>query len=70
MRIVNGIKMFNSKEVAELLGVTERTLSKLRKERLLRSVTLGRKSYTSEQSLTDYLNGMTKPLPKTEIIDE
>ena len=66
MRVVNGIKMFSSKEVAELLDITDRTLSKLRKEGLIRSVTLGRGSYTSEQSLTDYLNGMTLPKPKTE----
>lgn len=68
MRVVNGIKMFSSKEVAELLDITERTLSKLRKEGLIRSVTLGKGAYTSEQSLTDYLNGLTLPKHKTEKI--
>ena len=58
--------MFSSKEVAELLDVSERTLSKLRKDGRLRSVTLGRGAYTSEQSLNDYLNGLTLPKPKKE----
>lgn len=70
MRIVNGIKMFNSKELQELLGVSYNTLAKLRKSGQLRSARLGKSLYTSEQSLTDYLNGVTKPQPKTEAIGE
>lgn len=64
MQIVNGIKMFSSTEVAELLGVTERTIGKLRKDGLLRSVKLGKGAFTSEESLNDYLNGKTLPKPR------
>lgn len=64
MKIINGIKMFNTKEVADMLDVSEHTISKLRREGLIRSITLGKGSYTSEQSLTDYLNGLTLPKPK------
>ena len=70
MRIVNGIKMFNTKELQELLGVSYTTLAKLRRSGQLRSARLGKSLYTSEQSLTDYLNGVTKPQPKTEIVGE
>lgn len=70
MRVVNGIKMFNTKELQDLLGVSYSTLAKLRKSGQLRSVHLGKSCYTSEQSLTDYLNGITKPQPKTEVTGE
>lgn len=66
MRVINGIKMFSSKEIKEMLDISDRTLTKLRKEGLLRSVTLSGRAYTSEQSLSDYLNGLTLPKPKIE----
>lgn len=68
MRVVNGKKMFSSKELSEMLDLAERTISKLRKEGLIRSAQIGRGLYTSEESLNDYLNGKTllKPQPKGE----
>lgn len=68
MRVVNGKKMFSSKELLEMLDLAERTISKLRKEGLIRSAQIGRGLYTSEESLNDYLNGKTllKPQPKGE----
>ena len=62
MKVVNGIKMFNSKELQELLGIGYATLTSLRKKGLIRSVNLGKGLYTSEESLADYLNGKTKEI--------
>lgn len=57
MKKVNGIKMYDSKELEELLGVSRATITKLRRQGLIRSVYLGRVLYTSEESLNEYLNG-------------
>lgn len=62
MKVVNNIKMFSTDEVCELLGVSRATLGRYRKEGKIRSVSLaGNGLYTSEESLSDYLNGKTKP---------
>ena len=57
MKKVNGIKMYDTKELEILLGFSRSTISKLRRQGLLRSVYLGRTLYTSEESLNEYLNG-------------
>lgn len=62
---INGLKMYDSDELAELLGVKKSRVYQLRRRGLIRSVYLeGKKLYTSEQSVMDYLNGLT--LPKRE----
>lgn len=62
---INGLKMYDSDELAELLGVKKSRVYQLRRRGLIRSVYLeGKKLYTSEQSVMDYLNGLT--LPKLE----
>ena len=63
MRQINGIKMFSSKEIRELLGISVQALSGLRRKGLIRSVRMWGELYTSEQSLNDYLNGLTLPKP-------
>lgn len=63
MKIINGVKMYDSKEVSALLGVNGTTLISYRRKGLLRSVRMGRGYYTSEESLRDYLNGKTLPKP-------
>lgn len=60
MKTINGIKMFSSQEVMALLGISPAVLGRMRKEGLIRSVPLGKGLYTSEESLSDYLNGYTK----------
>ena len=62
MKIVNGIKMFSTSELCELLGVTGRTITLMRQKGLLPSTQMGRCIYTSEQVLSDYLNGKTTEL--------
>lgn len=59
MKVINGIKMFSTKDLQELLGVSPYVLTKYRKSGLLRSVYVGKSYYTSEQSLSDFLNGYT-----------
>ena len=66
MKVINGIKLFSSQEIAELLGTTERTLSNLRRKGLLRCVRIGRNTYLSEESLNDYLNGRTQTATKAD----
>lgn len=59
MKIINGIKMFSTAELCELLGVTSRTISLMRQRGVLPYTQLGRGLFTSEQALADYLNGKT-----------
>lgn len=59
MRVINGIKMFNTKELKELLDVTDRTLSLMRANGVLPYTRIGRGLYTSEEALAEYLNGKT-----------
>ncbi len=59
MKVINGIKMYSTKELCELLGVTSSTITAMRSKGLLPSTRIGKVKYTSEQSLADYLNGKT-----------
>lgn len=56
---IDGIKMYTSKELAELTGVSLPTITKWRRKGLITSVWIGKKKYTSEQSLRDFLTGRT-----------
>lgn len=66
MKIVNGMKLFSTPEVCELLGVTGASVSRMRKKGLLHSIRMGRAIYTSEQALSDYLNGKTTEILRKE----
>lgn len=66
MKIVNGIKMFSTTELSKLLGVTTRTISLMRLKGLLPYTQMGRAIYTSEQALSDYLNGKTTEILRKE----
>ena len=57
---INGIKMYDSEEVTALFNVTRPTLQRLRRDGLITSVNIGRKKYTSEEMIRDYLNGKTQ----------
>lgn len=60
MKIVNGIKMFTTDELAELLDVSRATIAVMRRKGILPSTRIGRSIYTSEECLSDYLNARTK----------
>ena len=66
MRVINGIKMFNTKELKELLGVTDRTISLMRTNGVLPYTRIGRGLYTSEEALAEYLNGKTTEIRRRE----
>lgn len=57
---VNGIKLYSSKELQEMLGVSSYTITKYRNLGLLPYTNVGRARYTSEEALKDYLNGKTR----------
>lgn len=59
MRTIQGVEMYSTKEVSEIIGVTCYTVSQLRKRGLIKSVRLGRVLYTSNDSIQDYLRGRT-----------
>ncbi len=56
---VNGTKLYDSNELSQMLGVSLYTITKYRREKLLAYTLVGRKKYTSEEALKDYLNGKT-----------
>ncbi len=66
MKVINGIKMFNTKELKELLGVTDRTISLMRTNGVLPYTRIGRGLYTSEEALAEYLNGKTTEIRRRE----
>lgn len=57
MKEINGIKLYDTSEVAELFNVTASTIANIRRKGLLPAVRVGKMLYTSEQSIKDYLNG-------------
>lgn len=59
MEIINGIKLYDTKDLQDLLGVVPSTISNYRKRGLLPSVRVGRRVYTSEAALMDFLKGKT-----------
>ncbi len=56
MKEINGQKMYDTDEVARMLGVRKNTIARLRQIGL-RSVRIGHSTYTSEEVLRAYLNG-------------
>lgn len=59
MLTIDGIKMYSSKELAELTGVGLPTITKWRNRGYITSIWIGHQKYTSEQSLKDFLTGRT-----------
>ncbi len=56
MKEINGQRMYDTGEVAEMLGVLKTTVARLRRIGL-RSVRIGHTTYTSEGVLRQYLDG-------------
>lgn len=55
---IKNVKLYDTEELAALLNVSKPTISKLRKNGLIKYTRIGKKLYTSEQALNDYLNGV------------
>lgn len=55
---INKIKLFDTQELSSLLNLSECSVANLRKKGLLRYTRIGRKLYSSEEALMDYLNGV------------
>lgn len=54
---INGIKLYTTKELSELFGISySSTLRYIRQGNIVK-VKIGRQSYVSEQNLIDFLNG-------------
>lgn len=59
MKTINGIKLFSTAELMELLGVSMRTIGVMRENGTLPYTRIGKGLYTSEEALASYLNGKT-----------
>lgn len=57
MKEVNGVKLYTTKEVAELLGSSLYFVQSRIKKGFLSSVRISRNIYVSEEGLTAYLRG-------------
>lgn len=54
---IKGVKLYDTQELCNLFGVTPQVIGKYRKKGLLNATRVGRKMYTSEDSIRNYLNG-------------
>lgn len=54
---IEGVKLYDTEELATLFSVNRSTISKLRVKGLIKFTRIGRKLYTSEDALRLYLNG-------------
>jgi excisionase family DNA binding protein len=70
MKVINGIKMFSTAELQELLGVSSRTISIMRTNGVLPYTRIGRGLYTSEEALAEYLNGNTTEIKRRKRKEE
>lgn len=55
---IQGIKLYDTQELAAMLNVSRTTISSLRNKGKLKFTRIGKKRYTSEESLREYLNGI------------
>lgn len=60
MKEINGTKLYDINEIAELLGISKRTVQKyLLEEKTLKGCKLANHWYISEENLQKYLQGET-----------
>ncbi len=57
MLVIDGLKLYDRKELAAMLNVGVSTIGNYHKKGDLRKVTIGKKVYSSEEALRDFLNG-------------
>ena len=55
-KVVLGVKLYSTEEVADMLGITKATLSKYSSSKKIESATIGRKKYYSEENIKAFLN--------------
>ena len=57
MITIDGIKLYTRQELAQMLNVGESTIGSYHRKGTLRYVMIGKRLYTSEEALKDFLNG-------------
>ena len=57
MITIDGVKLYDTQELATMLNVNRSTISKLRVRGQIKFTRIGRRLYTSEGALRLYLNG-------------
>lgn len=70
MKVINDVKLFSTKELSNLLGVSERTISIMRINGVLPYTRIGRGLFTSEEALAEYLNGKTTEIKRRKRKEE
>lgn len=55
---IQGVKLYDTQDLAALLNVSRTTIGTLRSKGKLKFTRIGKKLYTSEESLREYLNGV------------
>lgn len=65
MITVNGIKLYTTAEICQMLGIEAHAVARMRARGLLRYTQVRRQRMTSEQALSDYLNGIIVPTEQT-----
>lgn len=69
MKEINGTKIYTAQEVGELLGVSYTTVLKYMRVGRIAKTKLGHKTYVSEQSLLNFLNGVQPRKPQETLLD-
>lgn len=64
MKVIEGMKFYDRRDLAELLGVSTATIMIKQRSGLIPSIRLGKTIYTSEESLRKFLNGETSAQDK------
>lgn len=57
MLTIDGIKLYTRQELADMLNVCISTIGNYHRKGTLRYVVIGKRVYTSEEALKDFLNG-------------
>jgi excisionase family DNA binding protein len=60
MKIINGMKLYSTRELADLLGVSYTTILKYIRDGKIIKTKIGHSAYVSEDNIIDYLNGRTE----------
>lgn len=60
MKEINGVKLYTSRELGELFGVSYPTILKYIRQGNIVKTRIGNKIYVSEQNIIDFLNGRTQ----------
>lgn len=70
MKVINGLKMYTTADLQEMLGCAVGFVRKIRLEGQIRFTKIGGKIYFSEDALTEYLQGRTATSEKKDEINK